>query len=194
MKAQAFATLYRDAGPQWTGRIVDYQRRHAGLSRRKKFAAFDEWIFGQTPDDTRLEDLSARLRAIVLDKVLAVDFVPGARQMLDRTAGQSRLFGVSGTPQDELRQIVRQRGLAPYFESVQGSPATKQEAFAAIVDAGGFARGRVLAIGDSITECVAARQLGLAFLGIRGGPSPTDFPVGVPTLPDLSDAADLLGY
>lgn len=193
IKAQAFAEIYSDHGEQWTDAILDYQREHGGISRREKFRYFDQEIFGRAPTEERLAFLSTQFSSIVLEKILVAAFIPGARELLEAASGHSRLFVVSGTPQDELVEIVRQRALDTYFEAVIGAPTTKLEAFSLILSKAPV-RETVLAVGDSSTECHVARELGIPFLGIRGGPCPTAFPDDIVTLPDLVDAKKLLGF
>jgi phosphoglycolate phosphatase len=193
IKAQAFAEIYSDHGKQWTEAILDYQRQHGGISRREKFAYFDMEILGRAPTQERLLSLSNRFTGIVLEKILVAPFIPGAREFLEAAWGSSRLFVVSGTPQDELIEIVRQRALNRYFEAIIGAPTTKLKAFKSILEIG-FRPETVVAIGDSATECSAAREVGIPFLGIRGGPSPTTFPENVVTLPDLVDARRLFDF
>ncbi|RVC80953.1 HAD family hydrolase [Mesorhizobium sp. M4A.F.Ca.ET.022.05.2.1] len=193
IKAEAFAEIYSGYGQQWREPILSYQRLHGGISRREKFDHFDKQIVGSAPTVERLALLSKRFSEIVFEKILAAPFIPGARELLEKATARSRLFVVSGTPQQELVEVIRQRALDHYFELVIGAPTKKREAFARILHMG-LSRETVVAVGDSITECSAACELGIAFLGIRGGPSPTAFPEGIVTLPDLRDASNLLGF
>ncbi|TIT73553.1 MAG: HAD family hydrolase [Mesorhizobium sp.] len=193
IKAQAFAEIYADCGDEWSGFILDYQRQHGGISRREKFKHFDKVIVGHEPTEERLLLLSARFTDLVFRKILSAPFIPGARSLLDTARGHSRLFVVSGTPQEELVEIIHRRSLKPYFEAIIGAPITKLEAFTRILNMD-IARETVLAIGDSKTECSAAVELGIPFLGIRNGPSPTDFPKEIATLPHLEGASKMLGF
>lgn len=193
IKAQAFAEIYSEFGEAWAAFILDYQRRHGGVSRREKFKHFDKTILGQEPTEKRIAALSGRFTDIVFRKILSAPFIPGARSLLDKARGHSRLFVVSGTPQEELVDIIERRALTPYFETIIGAPTKKPAAFARILNLG-FAEKDVVAVGDSTTECSAAMTLGIPFLGIRNGPSPTDFPPGIETLPDLLEAGWMLGF
>ncbi|TGP14406.1 HAD family hydrolase, partial [Mesorhizobium sp. M1D.F.Ca.ET.231.01.1.1] len=94
--------------------------------------------------------LSKRFSEIVFEKILAAPFIPGARELLEKATGRSRLFVVSGTPQQELVEVIRQRALDHYFELVIGAPTKKREAFARILHMG-LSRETVVAVGDSIT-------------------------------------------
>jgi phosphoglycolate phosphatase len=99
---------------------------------------------------------------------------------------------VSGTPHDELCEIVALRGLAGWFRSVRGAPPVKRVAFERILHEGGYAPGEVLAVGDALTECEAARDLGVAFLGVVPAGSHNRFPPEVPVVATLESVPELL--
>ena len=112
--------------------------------------------------------------------------------MLAAANGKVDMHVVSGTPDDELRAIIRERGLANFFRSITGAPATKIEAFARILGENGYDASEVVAIGDSMTEFWAAEELGISFLGIAADASDTSFPAGTPTRPSLATVGTLL--
>ncbi|TGV69838.1 HAD family hydrolase, partial [Mesorhizobium sp. M00.F.Ca.ET.149.01.1.1] len=128
IKAEAFAEIYSGYGQQWREPILSYQRLHGGISRREKFDHFDKQIVGSAPTVERLALLSKRFSEIVFEKILAAPFIPGARELLEKATGRSRLFVVSGTPQQELVEVIGQRALDHYFELVIGAPTQKLEA------------------------------------------------------------------
>jgi phosphoglycolate phosphatase-like HAD superfamily hydrolase len=194
LKVQAFAEIYRAEDPVKVAEVVAYQRYHGGISRTAKFAHFERDLFGRSADPARIEELSGALSAIVLDKVLAAPFIPGAVELLEAARGRSLLYVVSGTPQPELRHIVAARGLSPYFTDVIGGPTTKPVAFARILGERGLAPSEVLAIGDAITECDAAAGLGIAFLGVRPAHHDPGFPPDVPVVDDLAGLGTRLGF
>jgi phosphoglycolate phosphatase-like HAD superfamily hydrolase len=101
---------------------------------------------------------------------------------------------ISGTPQEELQDVVEVRGLAPYFASLHGAPVTKLDAFREILGARGYAPDRTLAIGDAVTELQAATSLGIPFLGVTPLGEPPTFPSGVPIVPSLEGLAEALGF
>jgi phosphoglycolate phosphatase-like HAD superfamily hydrolase len=100
---------------------------------------------------------------------------------------------VSGTPHDELCDIVARRGLAKFFQSLQGAPAGKLEAFKTIVTSSSGDPAAVLAIGDARTEYLAAREVGSGFLGIVPEGAENPFPADVTVRPSLVAAHELLG-
>lgn len=75
--------------------------------------------------------------------------------------GKARMHVISGTPLEELVDIVWRRDLGRYFTSLHGAPETKAEAFTRILFEYAYEPREVLAIGDATTEYEAAAALGI---------------------------------
>lgn len=193
IKLDAYVTIYADEDPRKVEELVRHAELHGGTTRRVKFAQYERELFGRSGDPESVERLSGRYSQLVFDAVMKCPFIDGAQALLATAANKTDMHVVSGTPQDELRRTVVARGLAPFFKTVRGAPATKPEAFAEILRSGGHAAASVVAIGDAMTEFWAAEALGIPFLGIVPKHGSSHFPAGVPTLPSLKDAAALLG-
>lgn len=193
IKARAFAEIYRNEEPAKIEAVVHYQLLHGGVSRRDKFIHFESDLFGRQPDSAVIDGLCRRYSEIVLDRVMACPFVRGAVEFLEEAHHRLPLHVVSGTPQSELERIVEHRGLRGYFQDVIGAPTRKPQAFDAIARKGGHAREGILAIGDSITEYMAALELGMPFLGIVPEQEPSPFPASVPVRSDLTHLDAFLG-
>lgn len=193
LKTRAFADVYAGADPAMLARITDYADTHGGVTRSAKFAHIEREFFGRSgaPDD--VEHLAARFRERVFDAVLTCDLVPGALTLLELAVPVLDLHLVSGTPHEELVEIVERRGLARWFDTVRGAPPPKREAFARILDERGYAPREVLAIGDALTEYAAARELLMPFVAVVAPGTPVKFPPDVPRVPSLVPLASLLG-
>ncbi|MFG1230350.1 HAD family hydrolase [Xanthobacter wiegelii] len=184
LKVQAFAELYKDESPARIEEILAYQRLHTGVSRREKFQHFERNLLSRECDAARVDALSSAFSALVLEAVITCPFVPGAIEFLTRAKGHLPMHLVSGTPEDELLNIVALRSLDRFFDTVTGAPTTKSEAFRRIVAASGQPGAAWLAVGDSVTELHASHDTGMHFIGIAPhGEIP--FPPDVPCLPSL---------
>ena len=194
LKNDAYLDIYAGESPDKLAAVSEYQRAHGGVTRRLKFRHFERHIFGRDADAERIEQLSRQYTRLVHDAVLACPLVDGALDFLRRAHGKTGLHVISGTPIEELMDIVNRRGLALLFTSLHGAPETKPEAFAAILAAHGYERDRVLAVGDATTELEAARSLGIPFLGIVADDEPDPFPADVATQRSLDGLAARLGF
>jgi phosphoglycolate phosphatase-like HAD superfamily hydrolase len=160
IKTRAFERLF--GGDE---RAVAYHLENAGISRYEKFRHITTQIQGREyteQDEQRLGDEFAHL---VLDEVMRCPFVPGARELLERRTGEVPLYVASGTPQDELRGIVEQRGIASLFAGVFGSPDTKDVIARRVLEEIGVPPAEALFVGDAMTDLQAARDTGIPFAG-----------------------------
>lgn len=152
-------------------------------SRFVKFRKLYEMLGAElTPEIER--DLVARYSGFTLAAVRAAPFVAGAREFLAAWRG-APLRVISGTPQAELEETIRLRGLTGFFAAVYGAPPDKHAWFARLLPELALAPGRCVLVGDAPGDYRAAAAAGLAFIGRvpPGGANP--FPAGTKTIPDL---------
>ncbi len=94
---------------------------------------------------------------------------------------------VSGTPQDELRVIVADRGMTDWFDEVWGTPRTKPEILRDALSRHALPPQTVLMVGDGMSDYQAAREAGLRFLAREKDSVFTD--VAVEKVGDLMEMA-----
>jgi phosphoglycolate phosphatase-like HAD superfamily hydrolase len=184
IKTNAFRQLFdgNDAA-------VAHHLARQGVSRYEKFRYITTEILGRpyTQEDERR--LGERLSELVLDAVLACPFVPGARELLERRARELPLFVASGTPEEELRRIASERGVADCFAGIYGTPPTKAQIIGRVIDETALTPADVVMIGDATTDLEGARAAGVRFVG-RVRPGDPD-PFAGEQVPVVSDLAEL---
>lgn len=164
-KTHAFGQIVREFGPEAMERLMDYHKTHGGISRFKKFEWFYREVAGLTLSETMMETLCNRFASLCQDAVLKAPMVAGAKESLELLAGRLPMFVASGTPEKELRELLSQRALAPYFKEIRGTPPEKETLLEQIISANGLYPSRVLMVGDATTDFKAARYNGTLFFG-----------------------------
>ena len=165
IKTEAFLQLF-DQYPQHSKAIKEYHIEHQGITRYQKF----EWIYREllnksyTPETKR--KLGEAFSQIVFDKIMKADFIPGAKELLQKLQGKIPAFIASGTPDQELQKIVEERGLSRFFEAVYGSDISKEQAIEVISDRCKIPCSEILFIGDATTDCRAAKTKGTRFAAV----------------------------
>lgn len=190
VKTRAFAALYTQYGPEVVASVAAYHLAHSGISRFEKFRHFHRAFLGQALSAEQEAALGLRFAALVEDAVVSAPWVRGAGAFLRKHHRDLPLFVASGTPDEELKRIIERRNAGMYFAGVGGSPLTKAEIITAFVRGAGLDPGRVLMVGDSITDHEGAQGAGTRFLGIADNES--TFPRSVHVLPDLTGLDDFL--
>lgn len=177
VKTRAFARLTEPYGPEARDRLVMYHTVHGGVSRYLKFAWFFREILHReiTPEESA--EWGRKFAEYALDEVRKCELIPGALEVLKNWHGRLPLYVCSGTPTDELRLVLKERGLAGYFKDIYGYPPTKAEVLKNIIAAEKLDFPEdALMVGDSITDEDAADKAETLFYGVgkelKGGNFP----------------------
>ena len=163
VKKEAFRRLFEDS--EHVDAIVQYHMDHGGVSRFRKFDYIYTHFLKQPLTEERREELGRLFREYALQGVLDAAFVDGAKEFLQKHHGQVDLFVASGTPHEEMLDVVEQRGLEPYFRQVFGSPAGKADILRTIMQDYGVAEDDMLFVGDAMTDYDGAKEASVPFVG-----------------------------
>lgn len=188
MKTEAFGDLFAEYGERIRQQVIAYHLANCGISRIRKFEYYYEHLLQKPLSQEELASLAERFTRLTLDKILAAPFIAGAKETLEELHSKGvPCYVASGTPQDELRHIIDERGLCRFFIEAHGSPRTKNEILADLLDRFGHDPASCVFAGDAMTDYKAANKAGMPFLGIVRDGNP--FPPGTPTAVELSGQA-----
>jgi HAD superfamily hydrolase (TIGR01549 family) len=164
IKTRAFAKLFEHEGPEAVKAIVSYHLANGGVSRFVKFRHIYDNVLKRPLSDAEFDRLCRDFKDLVVRSVVEASEVEGASECLSRLYGKARMFIVSGTPQEEVRAIVKSRGIGHYFDGVYGSPETKTNLVNIILNEYGLTPKNVVFVGDAITDYEAAMEAGTGFV------------------------------
>lgn len=193
VKTEAYRKLFASYSPDVITRIVDYHRQHGGISRVEKIRYGHENIIGVPLSKRQLAEWSERYSQLVLETVVAANWIAGAYDFLEKYYRQTPIFVISGTPETELVEVIRRRNMVKYFKEMRGSPVKKPEHVRDLVRRYGLFPEKCVFVGDALTDYHTAEETGVPFIGIY---SEVSFPPGTCVLPDCrgleETIADLL--
>lgn len=187
IKTRAFRMLYHDQSDEVLEAVVAHHLAHEGISRVEKILHCHKEYLGVELTEAELTELAGRYSALVKDAVVDCDGVPGAIEFLEAHSGELPMFVVSGTPEPEMREIADRRGLSGYFTSVHGSPRHKSPIVWDLLHDHGLNGPDCLFVGDAMTDCRAAAETGLKFIGRVGERDEDPFPNGTAIIRDLTE-------
>lgn len=173
IKTDAFAIVVQDYPNEQADAFVKYHMSHMGISRHVKFRYFIEEILHEQYSDEKEQILADQFSDIVFERVMHCDFVPGAKEFLENNYQQYELYIATGTPEEEIMQIIEGRNLQKYFKRVYGTPMKKEEIVDAIMEQYGYSTKEIVFVGDAGTDLKAAESRDLYFIG-RNTPENTD--------------------
>ena len=163
IKSQAFRELFS----KWSDKvdaIVAYHKSNMGVSRYVKFQYIYEEILNKPYSEGIGRDLSTQFSEIVLDKIKGAPLVNGTKEFLEMNYQKYLLFISSGTPQDELDDIVSYKNIEKYFKNIFGSPMTKQNSIGIIKRKYYLECDEMVFVGDADSDKEAADNAGIHFV------------------------------
>ena len=126
IKSDAFAELYSPHGSDIVKKVVDHHEANGGMSRFAKIKFYHETFVNCKITEKEITDLANQFSALVVEKVIAAPYVPGALEYIQKSYEQYTLFISTGTPTDEIMEILIAKGINNYFINVYGSPENKE--------------------------------------------------------------------
>lgn len=141
---------------------IEYFRKNFGRSRFHHINTFVQDILNvpETEKKKRYEAILSGYSEQCKSLYLKADITPGFLDFVQRLQGN--LYVASGSEQEELRFIFKQRGLDPLFSEIYGSPDTKQSIIANIIDQN--KSSNVIMFGDALSDMSAAESNAIDFV------------------------------
>ena len=181
IKTKAFQTMYHSFGDDVVNKVTEHHLTHGGISRVEKIKTYHEQFLGIQLNEDDLLKLTTEFSDSVKGLVVNSNWIPGAKAFLDKWHKTIPLFVVSGTPEVELHEIVKRRGMDFYFKETLGSPTKKPIHVNSVLNKEGYDSKNCVFVGDALTDLNAANETGLNFIGIQGE---ITFPSGTMVLPN----------
>jgi len=170
IKTEAFKIIFS----KWKDKvdeIVTYHRLNMGVSRYVKFRYIYENILKEPFSETTGKKLGEKFSELVVEKIRLVPFVDGVLEFMEENHKEYMLFIASGTPQEELEDIVKFKGIEKYFIGVFGTPASKTEIIKNIIISYSLNPREIIFIGDANSDKIAAEAAGVHFVLRRNSES-----------------------
>lgn len=141
---------------------IDYFKNNFGVSRIKHVDYFIENFVSRSDVDKNSlkESILESYSTKCVELYGKADFSPGFLELLD---GLSSLkYVASGSDEEELRAVFKNRGIIQHFAAVYGSPSKKSDVVAEIVAEHGV--NDTAMIGDSVSDFYAAKTSNISFI------------------------------
>ena len=164
IKSDAFAYMYRSLGNDVVDKVVTHHLANGGMSRFDKFRLYHKEFLGVDLTKSKLADLANQFSHLVVDKVIASPYVPGAYEFLSEFYNLYDLYISTGTPEDEIIRILEAKQIMGFFRGVYGSPNKKSIHASRILRDGNYRCNEVVFVGDSFSDRDAARENNIPFI------------------------------
>ncbi|UAN00069.1 HAD hydrolase-like protein [Polaribacter litorisediminis] len=146
--------------------LMEFHRDNGGLSRYVKFRYFFEDIRGEAITDAEVNIWAQKFSEIMMKLLINHDLlIEETLKFIKTNAKNYNMHIVSGSDQNELRQICKALDIATYFDSIHGSPTSKNDLVANLLTIHGYDTNTCLLIGDSKNDYEAAQVNRIHFMG-----------------------------
>ena len=168
LKTQAFSEAIKGEPQEKIELLLLYHKEHGGVSRYHKFKHYFEKINPQENSEEKIIKATTRFAEIVHNGLKECNFIPGVLSFIRRVnALNSNIFVVTGSDENELKDVFADREIDELFEMILGSPVTKYEHMINVIDlVGKDAKG--IYFGDSKLDMDVAESFGLDFVFVKG--------------------------
>ena len=164
IKTNAFKKLYKSYGKEIVDKVAMHHLENGGVSRYEKFKIYHNQFLDIDLSMTNLQELSNKFSRIVMNEIIHVPFVKGAKEFIKKYHKKYFLFISSATPAGELTLICQKRKLSKYFKGIFGSPDPKTGHISHILDNWPIKKHEVVFIGDSASDRYAAKNQEINFI------------------------------
>jgi phosphoglycolate phosphatase-like HAD superfamily hydrolase len=165
VKIAAYRAALVGEDPEAVERLIEDHRRTGGVSRFTKLERYFKTRRPPHPDPkAALAEALAKFGAAAREGLKTCPEVPGVREVLTAFADRSApIHVISGGDEDEVREALEARGLAPLITGIHGAPTSKQEHFERLRSEGELLPGGVY-FGDAELDMHMAENYGLDFV------------------------------
>jgi len=170
VKTRAFAKLFERYGSAIEAKVVKHHRKNGGMTRVDKFYHYYREFLGKQLDEAELQRLCNDFSCLVVDEVTSAPEITGAENFLKKWHNTVKCFVVSATPDEEIKEIVKRRGIDIYFHQILGSSCSKSDNVNYLLNKYELAPRQCLFFGDAESDYQAAMACRINFMGIVTGP------------------------
>lgn len=163
VKTEAFHKMYLPFGQDIADKVVDHHRNNGGVSRFEKFKHYHKKFLGQQITEDKVEELSAKFSDLVVEGVVSAPDVPGSTEFIKRNSLNFKFWIITGTPTNEMVDILKKRGILNYFIEICGSPTNKSFWTDYLIDKYQLNRQEIIFLGDAKSDYNAAMQSNIQF-------------------------------
>ena len=189
VKTRAFAKLFERYGSAVEAKVVEHHRKNGGMTRVDKFYHYYREFLDKPLDEAELQRLCNDFSGLVVNKVVSAPEIAGAEDFLKKWYRDVQCFVVSATPDEEIKEIVKRRGIDIYFHEILGSSCSKSDNVNYLLNKYGLAPAQCLFFGDAESDYRAAAASGVNFIGIL----PNENAPLLQIAPDITWSRDFVG-
>jgi len=169
IRFDGFHSLFKSHNKDLVNDLIQYARLNGGKSRYDKIKYFFENILNETISKDKVYELALQYSQLVEQKVIDALPVRGSTEFLSQYQSEFCFAIVSGSDQDELRDVCKARGIDHFFIEILGSPLSKSLNISQLLSKKRWKKELCVYLGDSLDDLETAKMNGIDFIGRNSG-------------------------
>ena len=166
-KTQAFVDALSGEDPVLIDQFIGYHKKFGGVSRYEKINYYFESIKNSSHSEDDIARVLMSYAELARKALLESDLLPGVELFLRRLhSAKIKLHVVSGSDRDELVDVYKVRGIYKCFDSICGSPESKEDIVKSLDTEGCLPRPGAY-FGDAFLDYDVASSLGMDFFFVE---------------------------
>ena len=186
IRFDGFRLLFADYPHDQVQKLVEYAMSNGGMSRYEKIKYFFEEVRNEIISGDRVQVLSRQYTELVKQKVIDAEPVQGSLEFLSNNYTNYDFVIISGSDQEELRDVCQARKIYQLFLKILGSPERKETNLSRLLSEEGWDNRSCLFIGDSLNDLEAAQINNIDFIARESGLVEWDSMVNTTVIKDLT--------
>lgn len=168
LKTECFKHSVGDFNESQINEFLDFHIENMGVSRYKKFDFYIKNILkSRNNRDNLKKNLLARFEECLQKNLYNSNLIYGAKDILEWAKKNNHSCHIiSGTPQNDLKEIVKHYKIENYFKTINGTPGNKTFHIRKLSSLFKIELDHSIFVGDAITDFNAAKQFNIKFFAI----------------------------
>lgn len=163
-KIRAFAGALSEYPGGPVRALLDLHRDQGGVSRYEKLHRFFTELYPVEDPEPAISVALERFSAIAKAEYRRLSVRTEALEFAARMGGPERVVVVSGSDQEELRQVFEEHGIDEAVSEILGSPTKKTDHVGRVLAERAVDGERALMVGDGRADFESAQTHGMAFV------------------------------
>ena len=166
-KGLAFVELFKNQDHKFKKQIYEFHINNISKDRDFKIKQITNKIIKGTSTNKNISLLSKKFSKIVIQKVIKSKYILGAKKFLKNYSTIYDFHLSTATPYTEIISILEKKKIFKYFNSINGSPDSKDKHIKKILNHWKYKKNEIIFIGDSLNDYKVAKKNGIIFYGIQ---------------------------
>ena len=162
VKSKGYEKLFFSFGKDLVERVNQHHEANGGISRYVKIPLYLGWA-EEPSSPNQVKEYCDRFSNLVKQAVIDSPWVPGVLEYLRSHHNHQCFILITGTPQEEIEEILLELNIAHFFREIHGAPKTKIAVVRDALNRLHFSPEQALVVGDSKTDLEAAKESNVAF-------------------------------